>query len=947
MIKINYSILVKTLLSKDLYSINCNNYKDYYNFIIYFIESSNKEYCQKIIQKLSSNNFRFEKEEYKIPYKLYITDFQQTKYFYDFEILNDEIISNFEKLGIVKKEYLTKGQYFACDEKIFLFIIEGNDSYIQIDSFDDRSQTYIVEYIIENLTNIKSVPQYFQQIGINSLLIKRNNNKIIFAGKIICNCYEIKKKESIIDKEFKNDYPFDTQPNNNDLYNIIYLLFSYSLFNNDIKNKISEDGSSQIYTYYLINKKIISEFLDSFWDDNINKIIEKYTILQSSDIDDFSKLKTIIEDRSMEKCIKKINERKDLLKEKIKSIDLYKIEVSSIHENNDIIYYPKDLIFLNETLLEKFIKIFGIKNNSTSKKRAEIFLNFNYGNITFKNDTYHFLSNKYYLVYIYSLEKGTFRDLNFKIDLILSFNNLDDFNNYFKDITCLNIKKNCVELSKDFEKQYSLKIHLLNNKSNENQENKLDKILLDLIGLYKENLNMESKISSSAYSSSFSSEKEKKYYLINKKYIEDFEELLNFNKIKNILKNDMKYSTDLNQKELLDRIKKFLSSEIKNKLMEIEDNSILDKLKNYVSYKLLKIELGKEKLYYFENFVIINEKIKQILIIYNNLLDNLIESVECCFDNKKFFITFEPNISVGHIEQNNQFIVDNLIIPNNSYYTKYIFETINDEGYFFITKFLKKGKIEFRYEYKYQNILIDIKADIYNIEQKNSININNSLNDFMISEKLKKVILLYLEIKNNKIIYLNKKLEEEVYLINNNILSNPFIQELDLLFKNNIEISKLLFKYNFVEKCLNSNQLEEILTKIKKEKLNQFDKKSNEIQFQNINPNKKEAILKNGEKINIYEKFVMIRKQIFDKIYIELNLFNTPKIFYSKLNEDDIIIDDKRENILIGKIFNNNDFNVNYILSFKYQTDLNSELSFIKSYGIEQYLKSKAFLIMI
>ena len=291
--------------------------------------------------------------------------------------------------------------------------------------------------------------------------------------------------------------------------------------------------------------------------------------------------------------------------------------------------------------------------------------------------------------------------------------------------------------------------------------------------------------------------------------------------------------------------------------------------------------------------------------------------------------------------------MDNLIIPNNSYYTKYIFETINDEGYFFITKFLKKGKIEFRYEYKYQNILIDIKADIYNIEQKNSININNSLNDFMISEKLKKVILLYLEIKNNKIIYLNKKLEEEVYLINNNILSNPFIQELDLLFKNIFEISKLLFKYNFVEKCLNSNQLEEILTKIKKEKLNQFDKKSNEIQFQNINPNKKEAILKNGEKINIYEKFVMIRKQIFDKIYIELNLFNTPKIFYSKLNEDDIIIDDKKENILIGKIFNNNDFNVNYILSFKYQTDLNSELSFIKSYGIEQYLKSKAFLIMI
>ena len=667
-------------------------------------------------------------------------------------------------------------------------------------------------------------------------------------------------------------------------------------------------------------------------------------MLKDSDIDDSYKFKAIIKDKDMEQCIKKINERKDLFKEKIKNIDFYKIETSFIRENNDIFYYPKDLIFLNESLLLKFLKFLG-KDDLVRKKDAEILLNFNYGNIAFKNNKYHFLNNDLYLVYIYSLDKRSFKDINFNSDYILSFIDSMDFNNYFKDIVCLDIKKNCMELSKDFENQYSLKIHLLNNNSVVDQENKLDKILYDLIKLYKEYRNMLIKICSSAYSSSLSSEKEKKYYLIHKKYIEDFETLLNFNNIEIILKNEIYNLSDENQKECLDKVKKTLSSCIKKNLLLIDVNSSFDKLKNCEFYKLQKIELAKVNSYYFENFIIINENIKKILAVYNNLLDNIIESVECCFDNKKFFISFKDNISVGHIEQNNQFIVDNLIVPISSLDTKCIFKTINNKGYIFIETYLKTGKLDFKYEFNYTHNLVDIKADIYNIAQKSWNNINSSFNPFNISgisEKLKKLILLYLEIQNNNLIYSNDKFEEEVCLINSNIIINPFLQEIDLLIKDNKDIFNLLSKYNFNEKCLNSVQFEEIITKINKEKLSQLDSKSFDIRFQTINPNKKEAILKNGEKIIIYDEFVMIRKQVFDKIYIELNLFNASKIFYSKFNEDDIIIDEKKENLLIGKIYNNNYFNVNYILSFKYQSDLRSELNFIKNYGIEQYLKSKA-----
>ena len=43
----------------------------------------------------------------------------------------------------------------------------------------------------------------------------------------------------------------------------------------------------------------------------------------------------------------------------------------------------------------------------------------------------------------------------------------------------------------------------------------------------------------------------------------------------------------------------------------------------------------------------------------------------------------------------------------------------------------------------------------------------------------------------------------------------------------------------------------------------------------------------------------MIREKVYNNIYSELNLFNIPKIFYTNLNGDYIIIDEKRENAFI------------------------------------------------
>ena len=72
-------------------------------------------------KKVSSLKFKFDEDYYQIPYKLYDSGSKKIKYFDDFEILDKEIISDLESIGIIKKELLIKGEYVAGDNKI-LFV---------------------------------------------------------------------------------------------------------------------------------------------------------------------------------------------------------------------------------------------------------------------------------------------------------------------------------------------------------------------------------------------------------------------------------------------------------------------------------------------------------------------------------------------------------------------------------------------------------------------------------------------------------------------------------------------------------------------------------------------------------------------------------------------------------------------------------------------------------
>ena len=60
----------------------------------------------------------------------------------------------------------------------------------------------------------------------------------------------------------------------------------------------------------------------------------------------------------------------------------------------------------------------------------------------------------------------------------------------------------------------------------------------------------------------------------------------------------------------------------------------------------------------------------------NSLINPFIESVDCSFDNKKFFVILKEYIIFGHIGQIDELIIDNLIIPYYPNHLQYFIDII-------------------------------------------------------------------------------------------------------------------------------------------------------------------------------------------------------------------------------------------------------------------------------
>ena len=406
----DYNFLSKLLLSPELISVNYNNINNNYQQIYNFIEKTNKTYLDQMNKKLTSEKFILSNENYDIDIKSYKQGNNDFLYLDDFEVVNEEIISDLEKIGIIKKENIIKGEYISGDKKILFCFKKNNKIYFQIDSFDNSAKQFIIEYIIEGLTDL--IFDYFKYKGINYFLDRIIDNKINYDTESICYCYKLNSIDNdiIMQEDIDNQIHLDTDQDEEYIKNIIDILISFELFKFDIQRKVLESQSSEdifitdvkIYNYYIVNKKIISEFFDLFWEPNISSIIQRYKLSKYSDIND-SILKLILKDKNIEEYIKAIKDKNNIFKQKLKNIDLFEIDTSYIKENYVSIYYPKDFIFLDELLLSKFMNLFELNIDDTTKKKAEITINYNFGNIAFKKDEIFFLKNTCCTIFIYSI----------------------------------------------------------------------------------------------------------------------------------------------------------------------------------------------------------------------------------------------------------------------------------------------------------------------------------------------------------------------------------------------------------------------------------------------------------------------------------------------------------------------------------------------------------------
>ena len=219
----------------------------------------------------------------------------------------------------------------------------------------------------------------------------------------------------------------------------------------------------------------------------------------------------------------------------------------------------------------------------------------------------------------------------------MTFSDYSAFKKNYQEIISNNIKYYCLNLSSNFEIQYKAQIHLLKKNNEKGNEKKLDEILIILVELYKEYLSIQ--LNSSTNVSLFLDKIEDDYYVIDKNYMNDFASIIHFNEIKVILNKDRNIHLyfDTPQNECLNKLKNALSPDIKNKLMQINDNSNFDILNNYDKYKLKQTKLQEKNIYYFDNFIIINSKIKQILTKFNKYISNIIKSFFSIFRSRKNF----------------------------------------------------------------------------------------------------------------------------------------------------------------------------------------------------------------------------------------------------------------------------------------------------------------------
>jgi len=998
---INYSIHLKQLIkifyyqkklksnikekeaNNKMYLINKNvitnykndfNYQKLYNFLksnpcaqnINYDDLDNNNNYNKILNELDDdyialfNNkdvtkFKNNEEKFiELEYKINAPSEKCLKYITNFEIVDNDIKDFFIKNEIVKEEhFISLYSYLSENEKRLLIFVSVHNNFYEIGHFNDK-EDFIIEYLIDELEkgNNNDIKEYFFSHNINSWIrndSKEKQNIIILDHQSQKKCYYYKIEEKEKPEEIKNNANLSSCIINNyidnennfvkDIFSILLSIFKFE------RNILKSQAPQNVI---LLSNQFLIDFKDLFTYDKVYSFLEKLNISSNYAVEYvFQKFSEVKENENILKLIS--NHKNEFEKKKDKN-KYFIFEKQSIYiKPQQNLLYPDKFCILDENIYSKINKLLNIE----SKEENKFELSFNHGRICLKPNSNNKINIQDYILICSLSNDDSKKEIKYIPEIMISFDNLGGFNSFEEKIKNENIFEACSKNKSNFENIYKCKSYLINqniikdlNKNGKielnTNNNKENKYLYYLIILYKEYQKFKNEINEKFIQSN---RPEEEYYLINRKYMNELENILHFqetikeNKIDEIKTLDLDLNNINNtNNEIINKIRGNLKEKVINNLIKLDDDKLI--INNGNKYELSTIAISDSEKYifkYYNNCQIINKKIYLLLNHIDKDISKISKSIKCILNNKKI-ITFDKEkiINIGHLNEENTFMIEHIIYSESSEKISKIFEVFKKRDYSLNEKSISDKRIKINYN---DNLL---EAKIHSLlEEKESNRIRKEL-----SPKIKVLILLSL-FKNKKINYQKDNNKGKVFLMNKKWLLQYQYDKINKLIEDNGKLKNYLDKEKISNLSIDSDQMNTIISLLDYDSLLKINDNISKLENNNNIPCQaiKELLaLDNNTNIFIYTNFVMINEEISEMLGNYFNDFKGDYNYYYSHMDGDIIIAYKyaQYSILFGKIKNtDNSFDIKYIFNFFSYHQLEIELKNLMPIRIEEYIKNK------
>ena len=952
--------------NRNTQNINYFNLENYYPQIISELVG---DYINQIEKKKIVDEFNniddFIESEYKINEKINL------KYIINFEIIDENIKNFFIKYHIAKEEHFIRCTYIADNGKILLIFNKNNNNFYEIGHFHDNGD-FIIELLIDEIKkdNKNYIINYYLEKGLDNFIkyyAKEPQNIItinIISESLFFNLIEIKffyckikmsQNKKILNSQNNNDNIINNKDdfkNNKFIKEIFSILLSIFTFEKKLKNSINESNnqhSAPIKNIVLLSSIFVNHFKNfilSF--DKIVSFLEKLNINQDYNYEEvFDKFYNNEKGKEYFNLI--LNNEKKIRNYYNENKEYFFFEKKSFMTNQQQeIIYPDKFYISDETF---FSKIMNILNKNYGSEEISFNLFFKHGKIVLKpnkNRTFNNYNNAFFL-FLYSLRKENISfEINFIPEKILLFDKNENRINFLKEI--INNEDEVFSYNNSIlVEKYEFQSFLINeNKAKELMKsqmkelainNKISKYLSYLIIIYNENTKIKKEIKEKNLQSI---PQEKEFYLINRKYMNELENILYFKEFTNninmdIIKN-LDFDINYNNNEIKNNLKDAFKDYITNYLLNIDEIKL--KFDNENIFNLSKkefVDKEKHKLYYYDDCKIINKKLYLLLNQIDKNLPIKVQLIDPILkDNKIFFSFNESIINIETLnEHNNTLIMEDIIYSESSKELLNIREIFKTRGYFEMKNYLYDKKID---------IIINSYSsyiNIYSFSRNKETNINKKY----LSPKLKTLILLsFFEQNTTKYFKINKI--EKVFLINKDWLIQYQYDKINSLIEK-IDIKNYINNQNPLNLSIDSNQMNYIISLLDCEELLKIDEYISKLEYSNIPCESQLESLnfKDNKRVFIYNNFVMINEeisQIFNRNFSDK--FDCEYITYTCHINGDIIIINKSPvySILFGKInYKNFSFDIEFIFDFLISIYLEIELKNLMNKEIKEYLKEK------